>query len=167
MIIKYTNFSDGVHQFKLIESARKLGLEESFFGDVELDCKMDKSPHQIVLSCDLTVHTNFDCDRCGDAFSRDYYNRFQISYMFAKGKDEGDNFNFKILTPDHDKINLKDDVYEYAELAVPMKKLCTDDCKGLCPKCGINLNYEHCSCSTEKVKDIWVPLQQLKEKFNN
>jgi uncharacterized protein len=167
MIIKYTNFSDGVHQFKLTETAKKMGLEKSFFGDVELDCKMDKSLHQIILNCDLTVHTIFECDRCGEEIERDFINHFQLSYMFSKIPEESDNFNFKIISPDHDKIDLKDDVYEYAELSIPLKKLCSDDCKGLCPKCGINLNKDDCFCTEEIENSIWAPLQQLKDKLNN
>ncbi|MCX6168019.1 MAG: hypothetical protein NTX65_01665 [Ignavibacteriales bacterium] len=56
MIIKYTTFSDGIHNFQLSAPVKKLGLEELFFGNVEVDCKMDKSHHQIVLDCDLLVH---------------------------------------------------------------------------------------------------------------
>ncbi|MFA7228969.1 MAG: hypothetical protein WC061_08035, partial [Melioribacteraceae bacterium] len=64
MIIKYTNFSDGIHSFHISEPVKNLGLDELFNGNIEIDCKMDKAPHQIVLDCDLSVHSRLICDRC-------------------------------------------------------------------------------------------------------
>jgi uncharacterized protein len=167
MIIKYTNFSDGLHEFKLIESVRKLGLDESFFGDVEVECKMDKNQHQIVLDCSLSAHTKYDCDRCAVETIKEVNNHFLLTFMFTKEKQESDDFNLKLLSPEEDKINIAADVYEYAELALPMKKLCEDDCKGLCIKCGANLNKTTCNCDLSIHNDIWAPLQSLKDKFNN
>lgn len=167
MIIKYTNFSDGLHQFKLSEKTTKLGLEELFFGDVEVDVKMDKSPHQIVLDCVITAYTKYDCDRCAKETIKEVKNQFLLSFMFTKEKQESDDFNFKMLSPEEDKIDLSADVYEYAELALPMKKLCEEECKGLCPKCGINLNEKSCNCDLTIENDIWAPLKSLKDKFNN
>ncbi|KAF0151446.1 MAG: hypothetical protein FD143_1925 [Ignavibacteria bacterium] len=167
MIIKYTNFSDGLHEFKLSESSKKLGLEDLFFGDIEVDCKMDKSPHQIVLDCSLTASTKYDCDRCAKETIKMVSNNFLLSFMFTKEKQESDNFNFKMLSPEEDKIDLSADAYEYAELALPMKKLCNEECKGLCPKCGRNLNEKFCNCDLTIENDIWAPLKSLKDKFNN
>lgn len=167
MIIKYTNFSNGVHSFKLSESVKKLNLEEMFFGDVDLDVKMDKSSHQIVLDCDLIVKCRFDCDRCGIETEKELNNHFQISYLFSKEKVETDEYNLKFLSPEEDKIDLHEDVFEYANLSVPLKKLCSEDCKGLCPRCGKDLNKSKCNCKTEPMNDVWAPLQALKGKFNN
>jgi uncharacterized protein len=167
MIIKYTNFSNGVHEFRLSETVKRLGLDEMFLGDADLDVKMDKSSHQIVLDCDLTVKIKFECDRCDNKTEQELKNHFQISYIFASEKIESDDFNLKILSPEEDKIDLREDVFEYAELSVPLKKLCNEDCKGLCSSCGKDLNTGPCSCEKMKDTDIWKPLQNLKEKFNN
>ncbi len=167
MIIKYTNFSDGLHEFKLFESSKKLGLEDFFFGDVEVDFKMDKSPHQIILNCNLKAQTKYDCDRCAAETIKEVNNHFLLSFMFTKDKQESDDFNFKMLSPEEDKIDISSDIYEYAELALPMKKLCDEECKGLCPKCGVNLNEKPCDCDLTLKNDIWAPLQSLKNKFNN
>ncbi len=167
MIIKYTNFSDGIHNFQLSEPVKNLGLEELFFGNVEVDCRMDKSPHQIVLDCQLNVHSKLNCDRCASEFETNLTNHFKISYLFTKNKVESDEYDVKYILPDQEKINIKDDVYEYAELSIPLKKLCMEDCKGLCSHCGINLNTAKCNCKTEIINDVWEPLKKLKGKFNN
>jgi uncharacterized protein len=167
MIIKYTNFSDGIYKFKLSEPVKHLGLENLFFGNVEVDCKMDKSPHQIVLDCNLLLHSRMICDRCDNEFETDLKSNFQISYLISKEHVESDEYNIKFISPENDKINIRDEVFEYAELAIPLKRLCKEDCKGLCPHCGKNLNEEHCDCKNEIIPDIWEPLKKLKDKFNN
>ena len=167
MIIKYTNFSDGIHEFQLSDSAKNLGLEEKFLGSVVVNCKMDKSPHQIVLGCDLEITAKLACDRCGKEIEKNFTNHFQISYLFSRNSEKNDDFNLKFLSPEQDKINITEDVFEYSELALPMKILCNDECKGICPTCGKNLNEEVCNCEPELEKDIWEPLKKLKGKLGS
>jgi uncharacterized protein len=50
-----------------------------------------------------------------------------------------------------DKIDLTEVVREQLYLALPMKPLCREDCKGLCPVCGVNRNRETCTC-----QEVWV-----------
>lgn len=194
MIIKYTNFLDGIHEFQFSEpvknlrfpeSARSLRssagilrkspsdlrespsdlplLEAEFFGDVDVKCKMDKSAHQIVLDCDILVHSKMICDRCAIEYETNLTNHFQISYLFSQGIIDSDEYNVKYISPEEDKINIKNDVYEYVELSIPLKKLCKEDCKGLCPHCGKNLNEEKCNCKDEITHDVWEPLKKLLE----
>jgi uncharacterized protein len=47
-----------------------------------------------------------------------------------------------------------------------MKKLCSEDCKGLCPSCGKNLNDGPCNCAEEIIDPRWELLQKLKTKNN-
>ena len=163
MIIKYTNFSDGVHQFKLSETAEKLGLENLFFGNINVDCKMDKSPHQIVLSCETSAKSNLVCDRCNQEYEAELKSSFVLSFLFTRSENTED-FNVRYLTPEQDKIDLSKDVFEYAELSIPMKNLCREECKGLCPKCGTNLNLKQCNCKIEIENDIWAPLKKLQDQ---
>jgi uncharacterized protein len=58
-----------------------------------------------------------------------------------------------------DKI-LKDNVI----LNLPMKQVCKESCRGLCPKCGVDLNYESCSCSEEEINPHMEILKKLLEK---
>jgi uncharacterized protein len=162
MIIKYTNFSDGIHLINFEEPVEKLGLENLFFGNVNVECRMDKSHHQIVLNCDAIVNFKMVCDRCNTESDTKLKSSFQLSYIFSKAPHETDDYNVKFLSADEDKIDISKDVYEYTELAIPMKMLCSEDCKGLCPVCGKNLNQINCDCHVEKNLDIWEPLKKLK-----
>jgi uncharacterized protein len=80
--------------------------------------------------------------------------------------EETDSINVSYLNRDADKIDIKSDVREFALLSIPMKKLCKEDCKGLCYKCGKDLNKEQCTCSAEEIDPRWKPLMNLKDKLN-
>jgi len=54
-------------------------------------------------------------------------------------------------------------VVEQVELSLPMKPLCREDCAGLCPQCGQDLNEVRCSCVHERVDPRWAALAMLKE----
>jgi uncharacterized protein len=167
MIIKYTNFSDGIYNIKFRESVKNLGLEEPFEGYLDVNCRMDKSAHQIVLDCDISVDADMTCDRCDADFKTTLTNKFRISYLFGKTSEKIDEYNLKILSDEQDKIDIKNDVVEYANLSIPMKRLCSDDCKGLCSQCGRNLNEGHCRCKRIVDRSVWEPLNKLKGKLNN
>ena len=59
-----------------------------------------------------------------------------------------------------EELDLLDLIKEQIELNLPMKPLCDDACKGICPKCGTDLNVKSCTCS---VKDIDPRFESLKK----
>ncbi len=167
MIIKYTNYSDGIHFLELKKSVEELNIGSPFYGDVSLNIKMDKSANQIVFDCDLSVNAHLNCDRCAKDYDKLLENKFQLICMFSSEDVDEEDLNIHYLSPDSDKIVLDGDVIEYAKLAEPMKALCEGECKGLCSKCGTNLNDEECKCSDDEINPVWGPLQKLKDKLNN
>lgn len=50
---------------------------------------------------------------------------------------------------------------ELAWLSIPMKALCSPECRGLCPHCGVNLNVETCNCEAVRVDPRLAPLKEL------
>lgn len=164
MIIKLSNFEDGVHNLVFDEPVASIGLNEPFTGNVHLEVKMDKSHSQVVLKGDLKVKAILECDRCGEEYTTDLENEFQVTYLFSKQPEETDTLNLYYLSPDTDKINITSDVKDFAQLAIPMKNLCSEDCKGLCARCGANLNTDVCKCTQSENDNIWAPLLKLKKK---
>ncbi|HHV95736.1 MAG TPA: DUF177 domain-containing protein [Clostridiaceae bacterium] len=55
-----------------------------------------------------------------------------------------------VFTYEGDYLNLDKILLDYIILNLPMKQLCKEDCKGLCPVCGTNLNEATCNCEEEK-----------------
>ena len=58
-------------------------------------------------------------------------------------------------------LELEDILREQILLALPMQRVCSEDCKGICPVCGKNRNQNACDCSTVKADDRWGALRKL------
>jgi uncharacterized protein len=65
-----------------------------------------------------------------------------------------------------DSLLLEDALREQVLLAVPLKTLCREDCKGLCPHCGKNLNEGQCSCAEQMEDPRWAALKEIRSKLN-
>jgi len=62
-----------------------------------------------------------------------------------------------------DEIDLTDDLREDALVVLPQKSLCSEECRGLCPQCGQNLNEQDCGCpAPDSASDAWSKLNELK-----
>ena len=61
---------------------------------------------------------------------------------------------------------LEDAVREQVLLALPLKVICREDCRGLCPHCGKNLNTERCSCAEPVEDPRWSALKEIRNKLN-
>lgn len=102
---------------------------------------LEKTPVSIHIVCDekdkiklsvkLKLLVNSSCDRCLEDVSVD----LDIDFF--------DEYEVSENTVDTDEI-----ISEEIMLDWPMKVLCSDDCKGLCLKCGLNLNKDQCDCDT-------------------
>ena len=81
MKIKFTNYDDGIHHFEFLENVDELNLDERFLGKLKIECRMDKSHHQIVVDCDIDFDSELTCDRCMSEFERTYTEHFQNIYL--------------------------------------------------------------------------------------
>ncbi len=163
MFIKHTNYELGSHEIFLSEKSVNLQLGEPFFGDVEVSCRMEKSRSDILLVCEVSARSNLICDRCNEEFERELKNKFSVLYLFDSEKVTDEDTDVFYISRDEDKLELDKIVKDYAYLSIPMKKLCKEDCKGLCPHCGTNLNYASCDCKTEEINPVWEKLLELKK----
>ena len=100
------------------------------------------------------------CDRCADDFKKEYsFDLLRILVQeLANDSDSDDYIVVKNGTLDLDEL-----IKEEIELFLPAKILCRDDCKGICPTCGKNLNYEKCTCKKQTDPRMAALLQLLDE----
>ena len=61
---------------------------------------------------------------------------------------------------------LEDTLREQVLLALPLKSICREDCKGLCPLCGKNLNETQCDCVDDVEDPRWAALKGIRDKLN-
>lgn len=166
MIIKFTNLNEGTHEFIFDERVDALDLEKPFYGKFKSLVVLNKLHDQIIVSVKSEFKVKYQCDRCGIDYSTKLLSDYKMVYLMNEEPAETDAINVAYLSRTDDKIDLKNDLREFALLAVPMKKLCKKDCKGLCYKCGANLNKEQCTCQQDEIDPRWKPLMNLKNKLN-
>jgi uncharacterized protein len=75
---------------------------------------------------------------------------------------ESDGDEVRVLEPGTAEIDLGGAIREELILAAPAYVLCREDCKGLCPRCGADLNEDPCACVDEDRDPRWDPLRALK-----
>jgi uncharacterized protein len=105
----------------------------------------------------VTGEIELTCGRCVEAFTLPVAGDFDLRYVprtesVGEGERELGEDDLTTAFYDEDQIDLSELIAEQFHLALPMKTLCSEDCKGLCPHCGTNLNAGMCSCS-EKWED--------------
>ncbi len=165
MIIKISSLNEGTHNLDFEEKIDELELNEPFSGKFLAEVKLTKLHNRIILDINLKMPASFECDRCGVNYKCNLQNRFQMVYLVGDSPEESKSDNIIYLSPDTDKIKLNKEFRDYAILSIPLKKLCREDCKGLCYRCGKNLNDSSCDCETKQVDIKWQPLLELKNKM--
>lgn len=122
----------------------------------------------------LRTRLELPCARCLDPVTYDVNRDFDLLYR-PQGSDTGREelsvtaAEAEVSYYQGDGLLLDDVVREQVLLALPLKIVCRDDCKGLCPHCGKNLNHEaeQCSCA-EPVEDArWTALKDLRSKLQH
>ena len=116
-----------------------------------------------VLMMTGTVHTTIHgvCDRCASDFDR--YVEFPIDVVLVTEFTNEENEDEWVFPLEGDSADLEDIVRMVFVLNLDSKLLCKEDCKGLCCRCGKNLNDGPCSCQKE-LDPRFAALKQLLEK---
>lgn len=100
-----------------------------------------------VLELELTARTTLDavCDRCGKAFPQEK----EITYRCLLAEELQNEDNDEIVLLEDGQADVGDLARTAFILGMDSKTLCSEDCKGLCPRCGADLNLGPCSCQKE------------------
>jgi uncharacterized protein len=114
-----------------------------------------------IINFDGTISTtlNLVCSRCLENF--DKFIQVEIHEKFSKfnhGKDDD------IIIINNDKVDFSSVIETNIILSLPIKKLCSEECKGLCSVCGTNLNHSKCNCEED---DVDPRLAKLRDFFSN
>ena len=122
--------------------------EEEFIGDVKIFGEVEDVGRCYVVRGRIECRKSFTCDRCLTQATENQVHEFEEEF---------------------DKSEAVDDLLDVTELlrdtllaGQPMKNLCKADCKGLCPKCGANLNDGECGCDKFIVDPRLAALEDFK-----
>ena len=160
--INISKLPEGAHQRSLQATPEELGLDSRFTKEVLVESTLEKTSRQLYVRTEFKTVGVFTCDRCLEEFEREVSSGFRVVYVADSDGAKSDSEEVQVITPDTNIIDLGEDVRQYAVLALPPKMLCRDDCAGLCPRCGTNLNRAKCDCDKDEVDSRWSGLQKLK-----
>ena len=112
----------------------------------------------LYLELDADVSFKTECARCLDSVS--VHHPFAVNEVFSK-TITSDLEEDDVTVLESGNIDLCEVVDKAFVGSLPISFLCKDDCEGLCPQCGINLNYESCSCADDNTDPRLAALKQF------
>ena len=122
----------------------------------------------------LAAQLGMECGRCLEPFAMDVDQALDLFYLPRHKESQAEEQDADVQLSDHqmvvayydqDRIDLGEMVREQLFLVIPMRRLHREDCKGLCPDCGVNRNTERCDCAPMTATDPRLaPLGKLFDK---
>lgn len=151
------------------------GLELDFESSIEADAlltpvrarlRIEKHETEVFVKGDLTAKAKLQCGRCLKEFQKYLSIPVEAVYHPVEELKEEDTHEIKSEELDMDfysgdELDLDILLKEQIELNLPMKPLCSESCKGLCPGCGADLNTVRCSCNLGKTDTRFAALKKL------
>lgn len=129
-----------------------------FLQPIRFDGILNKVGDIITLTGTVTTLLELSCSRCIEKFS--YVVDLNIEEKLTN--HDGANKDDDVIFIDSDTIDITEIIENNIIVTLPIKRLCREDCKGLCQQCGVNLNFSACNCTKD---DIDPRLAKLKDMF--
>ena len=152
MEINICRASDGIfYDFEgelLIDSGEIMGRDATFLSPIIVRGKYVTDKGDVYITSKAECKIEFKCDRCLTPVEETLV--FEVDETFVRAdsdKAESD----EVFTYESNLVIMDEAIRESLYLAMPTQVLCKDDCKGLCPICGCNLNETTCNCASNEV----------------
>jgi len=129
--------------------------------------KVRLSGNEVFVNGHIDTRAQVECDRCLQQIELPVSADFALEYITGSDYESS---NLAELTEDAmavsvfdgEAIDVDEIVKEQIVLAVPTRVLCREDCKGICPECGIDKNTGECQCVTDDIDPRWAALKNLR-----
>ncbi|SDK43719.1 YceD family protein [Natronincola ferrireducens] len=118
--------------------------------------------NKIFLNCSIETDLEVNCGRCLKSFTYPLKTKMDVE-LIQEDEVQEEDYSDDIITYKDNTIDFSEIAKEQIITSIPMKVVCSKDCKGLCEACGTDLNIEPCRCNTNKDRDIDPRLAKLKE----
>ena len=121
----------------------------------DLHASVFLSPHsgRVLVNGSISLTIVLNCDRCLEEFDLFKKIEFRLTLELEKedlvqvsADHECDRNEMDVIYLAEPVVDVGDILYQQVVLALPQKAVCNSDCKGLCSKCGVDLNREECQC---------------------
>ncbi len=151
MLIDISNILDKDYfeeelSFDFDEKILDLGNHITIKYPIKINIIISKSLNNILFKLKCKINYEAICSRCLELYDGSFSIISEGNIVYKK--NNGD-FEENSLVIKNQSVNLDEFLYQEIASSIPMKFLCREDCKGLCEKCGVNLNDKNCECDKQ------------------
>jgi len=159
--LNISKLSEGTHHHSLKATPEEVGLDSRFAKGLQIEATIQKTSRQLYMRVEIKTGGAFTCDRCLEEFQQDISPGYSVMFVTDQDAVGGDGEEVQVISPDSTHVDLAEDVRQFVVLGMPTKMLCREDCAGLCPTCGSNLNLGKCDCKSDETDSRWSELQKI------
>jgi|Deesub1362A_J573_1020465.scaffolds.fasta_scaffold00275_38 uncharacterized protein len=149
-----------------LEDEETIESDTGVFLKAKLILRVERISSEVFLKGNISTELELVCSRCLKEFISDISIPLDLTYRpieemtveekYELSHDELDTGFYK-----NDELDLYEISKEQVLLSIPMKPLCSTSCKGICPKCGADLNEKTCGCDLKQTD----PRLQILDKY--
>lgn len=152
MRIAFDHVPYGVSTVEVTCGSEEIHLESDgvrFTGPIVAKLRLFKQNDEVFVNAELSVAIELECARCLSPVHRILGGTSENQYrpLPEAARYLLDDMGIRYYSGEY--IELSDDFRESLLLEIPPRALCSEDCKGLCPHCGQDLNKGECNCHLE------------------
>jgi uncharacterized protein len=148
---------------ELVKDAGKLDFS---IRALDVSCRVAKVREKVFIEGSVETLLNQECCRCLEMAQVPVRTTFSYvlipEHLASRWSQELEEGQADFGYYDEEQIDLNPLLFEQIILQIPMKVLCMDACRGLCPGCGVNLNVTECDCRKESADERLSVLKKLK-----
>ena len=120
----------------------------------------------------LDAKLGLSCARCLEGFEVAVADDFELRLVTedpvpGAGDDSDEDADDALFHAPEGRADLREIATEQIYLSLPMKPVCREDCKGLCPTCGANRNVDACECPEDNLDPRLAALRELKHRMSD
>jgi uncharacterized protein len=128
--------------------------------------KIRLAGNEVFVNGHVDTRAQVECDRCLKLIELPVNADFELEYITGSEYEtsavaELTEAEMSVAVFDGEALDVDEIVKEQILLAVPTRMLCREDCKGICPQCGVDKNTGECNCETKEIDPRWAALKNL------
>lgn len=141
-------------------------------GPVRAKLLLTRRAQRVFVDGHLVFTSRFECDSCLEPYEESQDFPFKIAFEYLAPDDpywqteehQCPQTEMDVVVLEEPEIDILAMLAQQVILSVPVKRLCSEECRGLCPTCGQNLNKGQCSCRDRDYESPFQVLARLKVK---